>query len=266
MTTVTDPARELADICMRLTDGVSTKGDDFLAAKFQVPVWSTQFFQIIFCISKRADDLVDILQQLDIDNDYRIEFASHIDQIKQAFSPNGLQNAWSHSVINFISPSNVNSVKALSGLVRPFISFPRLNEDEVVEVLGLVEELLDWLKEHQLAERDFVRAALIEGLEQFDFRLRRINWLGWGYSLNSLRDVISAYLALERGTLDIDSAPDAGAVLKKTAGCIKAIFGKIGTVRETAGDVAFMILAYEQIVSIAQGTTPVAGLLTFAGS
>ena len=54
MTTVTDPARELADICMRLTDGVSTKGDDFLAAKFQVAVWSTEFFQIIFCISKKG--------------------------------------------------------------------------------------------------------------------------------------------------------------------------------------------------------------------
>lgn len=264
MTTITDPARELADICMRLSDGVSIKGDDFLASKFQVPVWSTEFFQIIFCISKRADDLVDILSQIEIDDDYRLDFTEHISQIKQAFSPNGLQNAWSHSVNNFISPSNVNSVKALSGLVRPLIYFPKLSEAEVVEVLGLVEELLAWLKDHQLAERDFVRAALIEGLEQFDFRLRRINWLGWGYSLDSLRDVISAYLALERGTSDFDNAPDAAAVLRKTAACIKVIFGKMGTVRETAGDVAFMILAYEQIVKVAQGTAPIAGLLTFA--
>lgn len=192
-------------------------------------------------------------------------FAGHIRTIQQTFSPNGLNNQWNHSVQHYISPANVNSVKALSGLVRPLYAYPKLNEEEQAEILGEVERLLEWLNGHQLAERDFIRQAIMDGLRQFQFRLERIGWLGWGYTLDSLREVISAYLALERGMTDPNAAPDADAVLRKTAAWVKDVFAKVGTVRETAGDVAFMVLAYEQVVKIAQGKSAISGLLTFAG-
>lgn len=266
MPTITDPARELADICTQLSEGSRQNGATFLASRFEVPEWSTEFFQIIFLFSKRADELIAILNDLDIDDDYRQEFAGHIRSIQRTFSPDGLNNQWNHATANYINPANVNSVKALSGLVRPLYSYPKLNAEEQADILGEVEALLGWLKEHQLNERDFIRQAIIDGLEHFCFRLKRAGWLGWGYTVESLRDVISAYLALERGTPDLQSAPDAEAVLRKTVACIKSVFSKVGTVRETAGDAAFMILAYEQIVKVAQGKAPLAGLLTFAGS
>jgi len=141
-----------------------------------------------------------------------------------------------------------------------------LSDDEQAALLLEVSQLLEWLGQHQLAERDFIRQAITDGLRQFQFRLERIGWLGWGYALDSLREVIGAYLALERGVEDPQSAPDAEAVLRKTAAFTKGVFAKVGSIRETAGDVAFMVLAYEQVVKIAQGKASIAGLLTFAGS
>ena len=265
MPTITDPARELADICTMLSDGSRQGGATFLASRFKVPEWSTEFFQIIFLFSKRADELIGILDELDIDDDYRSEFADHIRSIQRTFSPEGLNNPWNHATSNLINPANVNSVKALSGLVRPLYSYPKLDADEQADILSDVEELLGWLREHQLSERDFIRQAIIDGLEQFCFRLQRVGWLGWGYTVESLRDVISAYLALERGVPDMQAAPDAEALLRKTVACVKNVFSKVGATRQAAGDAAFMLLAYEQIVKVAQGKAPLAGLLTFAG-
>lgn len=266
MPTLTDPARELADICTRLSSHSDKVGSAFLSEQFNVPQWSTEFFQIIFLFSKRADELIAILPELSIDADYKEEFSTHIRGIQQAFSPNGLNNQWTHSLQSYINPANVNSVKALSGVVRPIYAYPKLSETEQAEVVAEVDELLEWLTTHQLRERDFIRQAIIDGVMQFRFRLERIGWLGWGYTLDSLRDVIGAYLALEKGTPDLQSAPDAEAVLRKTAAWAKQVFDKVGGVREAAGDVAFMVLAYEQVVKVAQGKAGIAGLLTFAGS
>jgi hypothetical protein len=265
MPTVTDPARELADICVILGQASDKIGSTYLAEKFQVPEWSTEFYQIVFLFSKRADELIEMLSEISVDDDYRREFEEHIRSIKLAFSPNGLTNRWAHATQNYISPANVNSVKALSGLVRPIRSYPKLNDAETEELIGEVDQLLLWLEEHQLSERDFIRQAIIDGLKQFRFRLSRIGWLGWGFAQDSLRDIISAYLALERGSVGAAEAPDAEAILRKTAAWVKGVFQTVGTVKETAGDVAFMVLAFEQVVQISQGKAPLAGLLTFAG-
>ena len=130
MPTATDPARELADVCTRLGQESRSQGSTFLASQFGVQEWSTEFFQIIFMFSKRADDLIRILDDLEIDDDYRAEFAGHIGSIQQAFTPNGLNNQWTHAVAHYVNPANVNSVKALSGLVRPLYSYPKLSSEE----------------------------------------------------------------------------------------------------------------------------------------
>ena len=266
MVGLTDPARELADICSRLSITEKHQGDVFLAKQFGVEPWSTEFFQILFNISDRVDFLIEILKDLDIDDDYREEMRSHLIQIKQAFSPSGLSNNWSHAVQNFIGPATVGPVKVLSGMVRKNYAYPKLDDDEKREILGYVDSLLDWLNKQQLSERDFIRQAIIDGLTQFRFRLNRIEWLGWGYSLDALKEVIGAYLALERGMIDKETNPDAEAVLRKTAALVGNVLKKVGFVRQSVGDISFMLLAYEQIVQVSQGSAPISGLLTFLKS
>ena len=61
MSTLTDPARELADLCTQLTkigpNPNTERGDVFLARALRVSAWSAEFYQIIFIISVRINDL-----------------------------------------------------------------------------------------------------------------------------------------------------------------------------------------------------------------
>jgi hypothetical protein len=259
MATITDPARELVDICSRLSAPSNRSGQDILAEAFGVQAWSTEFFQILFLISQRIDGLVEIVQELEMDQDLLDEAVQHVRAIQQAFTPSGVQNAWSHATNHYISPTHVGPVRMLVPQVRASRSYPKLDEEETAEILGSVEELLGWLKERQLHENDFVRQTIIDGLEQFHFRLSRIEWVGWGYSLQALRDVIGAYLALERGTLDLAAAPDADAVLRKVSNLVASVFEKIKVTKEFAETGDFMLKAYGAATLLIQGKQGIAG-------
>jgi hypothetical protein len=265
MPTLTDPASEIVDICVRLREHSSDTGANFLAARFKVDVQSAKFYEIIFVIISQMDKLFEILSSMDIDEKHLVEINGHLNALKAAFSPAGLQQHWVHASQNYLTDANLNSIKGLSVAVRQKHSYPSLSEEEKVEVLSEVKTLLNWLSEHQLVEQDFIRQAIISGLQQFQFRLERVGWLGWGYTLDSLREVISAYLILERGETDIAGSPDSAALLKKLSSFVKGLFSKVGTVRQVAGDVSFMVLAYEKTVQLSQGTTNILGLLTFTG-
>ena len=89
MATVTDPARELAEVCERLSGTANERGDQFIAKHFNVEPWSTEFYQIIFSIAARADELIELVRKLDLDEDYRSEAISHVKQLKLAFDQQG---------------------------------------------------------------------------------------------------------------------------------------------------------------------------------
>jgi hypothetical protein len=268
MVTLTDPARELADLCAKLSShrGSETRGSIFLAAAFDVPEWSTEFYQIIFSISRRADELVEIIQTLDLDSDTKVELVSDVAKIQEAFGRNGLNNNWKHSLTNFISPENVKPIKALSMQVRTAYAYPKLTEDELAELVTVVDDLISWLKDHQLKEQDFIRQAILEGLGQFRFRLERVGWVGWGYTLQSLRDVIGAYLALERGMPDTNREPAADAVLLKTAALVKAVYTKVNVVKGAVETGDFLLKAYGAFALASQGPVGIRALLTYAGA
>lgn len=198
MTEITDPARELADVCERLVSpGASQSGAALLAERFGVEEWSTEFYQMIFHIRGRIDHLTEIVAVLDIAPELREQAIGHAKQVQKAFSPEGLDNPWSHASTRFISPEHVGPLKFLLLAVGGSVSYPKLGEDERNEISGMVAELLAWLGEHQIKEHDFIRQNLIEGLAQFQFRFDRFQWLGWGYALQSLREVIGAYMMLK---------------------------------------------------------------------
>lgn len=267
MPSLTDPARELADLCALASNcrKPSTRGDEHLAEIFGVPAWSADFFQIIFVISKRIDDLSSIIGNLEIDEDIRNEAINHLSQIKNAFSQSGLNNAWDNSMKNFISPTQVGPIKMLAPTVRLQYSYPKLEQDEQNELSGEVQQLIDWLQDHQLSEQDFIRQAIVDGLTQFKFRLDRVGWLGWGYTLQSLREVIGAYLALERHTEGASTTPDAEAVLRKTGKLIETVFTKVKIFEDVASTAGFMLKAYGATVLLIKGQSSIAGLIEYLG-
>jgi len=129
-----------------------------------------------------------------------------------------------------------------------------------------VQRTLGFLRDHQLERQDFIRQALIEGLEQFIFRLERLRWLGWGYSLEALKDVIGAYFALERGfdTEGGDQIMDA--TLRKVAGALRSIYSKAGAAKDVVETSDFFLKAYgAAAIYLNTSSGGVSGLLTFGG-
>ena len=226
MPTITDPARELADICVKLHCHPDKRGDQHLADVFDVQPWSAEFFQIIFCIVERADFLIDLIGELDLDQDYKTEAVNHINLVKEAFSRDALAGPWKNAGYQHIAPANVQPIKMLSLAVRQLVQYPKLSDEEAHAILAEVNELTDWLDQHQTKENDFIRQALLDGLKQFRFRLERVGWLGWGYTLDSLREVIGAYLALERGMPEPGIDPVAEAALKKVSALVTGFYKK----------------------------------------
>lgn len=262
MSAITDPARELADLCSELKGGGKATGSDFLASKFGVPAWSAEFFQIIFVITKRIDDLALIVQDLEMDDDFKREAISHLKAIKQAFTQAGLNNAWSTVEERFLNSTNIQPIKMLSPYVRKSINYPKLDKGEQAQLVLEIAELESWLKEHQIVEQDFIRQALLDGVSQFKFRLERVGWLGWGYTISSLRDVISAYMALERGFPDANISPDAGAILMKTKAAIGVVFEKMKFAKDAWETGDFALKAYGAASLMLQAHHVFGGLLS----
>lgn len=262
MPTKTDPARELSDLIKSLHLQVDQRFDFGLAQLFGVNAWSSEFYQIIFTISSRIDELIALTDTLPLDDDHKAETQDGLRTIQQAFGPNGLQNNFNHSQRHYLSPAQVTPLSTLSGLVRPIRVYPKLNDDEQAELLAMINELVGWLEAHQLSDQDFIREALLEGLGTLRFRLERINWLGWGYTLQGLRDVIAAYFALERGFPQDGSNPPAQAMLKHIGDFVRSFFEKAGFAKETVEIGDFMLKAYGTVQLLLAGQTTIVGLLT----
>ena len=258
----TDPARELADLLSTLAVQTNVRGDQFLANTFGVEVWSKEFFELIFLILERCDDLSGLIQNSDIDEDLKQGSIASINSLKPAFSANTMGNAWGDSVQRYLNPGNINSIRYTSISIKNYIQYNNLNEAEIGDVLSLVSELVIWLQEHQLHEKDFIRQALLDGLGKFKFKLERLKWVGWGYTVQSLREVMGAYLALEKGHVQGSEGDIYDAMYRKVVVGLKAIFEKIGAAKDLTESVEFALKAYGFVTLCLHGGTPIAGLLT----
>lgn len=265
MAAVTDPAREMSELCARLYSGVGTRGDQFLAEAFGVPAWSPEFFQILSSIVERTDFLIRLVEELDLDEDLKQEAVSHIEAVKGAFRLEALMNTWNSTGTRALGPDNVQPIKMLSSTIRQKVAYPKLTDEELLDVLAEVDQLAGWLSEHQAKEHDFIRQALLDGLGQFRSRLARIGWFGWGYTLDSLREVIGAYMALEHGLPAKGADPVAEAILKKTAAFVKNFYEKTQLFKGVVETGDLMLRAYGAASLLAHGGS-IAGLLTSSAS
>lgn len=260
---MTDPARELVELCEAVYPLIEQHklGEDHLAARFGVAAWSKQFYQIIFTVSERVDLLANIIGELDIDEDFRTDIQAHVRDILVAFTGPALRNHWEADGQKRVSPKNVQPLKAVSGLVRARVGYKKLSEEEVASTLVQVTQLIDWLQEHQISEQDFIRQALIDGLSQFRFRLEKVRWLGWGYALDSLREIVAAYVMLERTGVSAENNPDATAVMKLVGGFLKNVYERIQVAKGVVDSGDFLLKVYGAGALWHQAKPALAGLI-----
>lgn len=265
MPTKTDPAAEFAALCEKLSNASRASGSDHLARHFQVEPWSYEFYQILFCVVERANQIKELVGNLPDASHIAPDLSAHIDDLLCGFQPGSMMNRWDQSGANYVHSRNIQPIKMMSALLRAHVSYPALTPDEREEVLGHVAELVSWLEEIQLSERDFIRQSIIDGLKQFSFRLERIEWLGWGYTVTSLKDVVGAYFALERGLPEDGSAPQAEAILKKVNAAVAWIYKKTGTAKDIVERGDFLLKVYGAASLYVNSHHGISGVLTFGG-
>lgn len=259
----TDPLRELAELCTALSSGNSQlRGDEYLASHFGVTSWSNDFYSILMAISNRLELVKKIIANMQTYEDTKVEMVAHIEQIGSAFGIQALNNVWSSVGATLLSAQNIQPLKALSGLARTQVSYKKLTDSEVAELLGEVIQLKEWLCEKQLAEHDFIRQLLIDSLITFEFRLNKLKWVGWGYTLESLREVIGAYLMLQSTGINANDNPDATAIIFKVNSLIKNIYSKIQTAKNATEAADWLLKAYGAASMICHGTPIVTALLS----
>lgn len=258
MVTMTDPARELAEMCEALSAQSNKRGDEHLASFFSVRPWSPEFYQILFCIVERISSLMALVDLLEMDSDLKKRAISHLEILSGAFHLNAISNIWNPQGPGFqlLRREDTAAVMMLSPQIRTKISYPKLSDAELKDILALVDELSGWLGEQQLIEQDFIRQSIIEGLSNFRFRLERIKWLGWGYTLESLREVVGAYLALERGLQNSSvEQPNAEAILKKVGKFLEEFYEKTEIAKGLIGTGDMVLRIYGALSMISSGVS-----------
>lgn len=256
----TDPAREFSDFVSSLTLGADEKFGIGLARMWDVEHCSASYYQIMFFVCQRVDQIRDLIDHTELDSDLAQEAKSSLGSIKTAFSSLGLENAWSYVHQQFLTRENIRTVSMLSGMLRSKISFPKLDPDEIDELSQMTKTLISELEDIQLYDSDFIRYAIINGLKSLLFRLERLQWIGWEFTAAGLREVIEAYYALQRGVPGNTQNPQAEAILRHVGAYLKKFYRKTETAKNVVETGDFLLKAYGA-VSLVLGSGPIAGLL-----
>ncbi len=211
MANMTDPARELGEIAKRLIKGSDAKGAQFLANAFGVAPWSTSFYKIIACILERSEQVATIVQRSAMDEDHIRDAVEHLEGFQSVFSGSALLNSWSNSGHGLtLLKDHGQPIQFLSPTVRQFVAYPRLNDEEIAELIALIVRYRDEVARASDAP-PFVRQAILDGLDMFRFQLENIGWMGAGYALSAFREVLQVYEAVQNQ--DMPDAFDPRALL-----------------------------------------------------
>jgi len=262
MARTSDLARDLTDLCIELRQlPGKPDGPTALAGFFNVEPWSAEFMLIMASLNQRIEALRSMINSIELDEDIRESASSCLENIRNAFTAGGLLNQWSHSINTFLSDANVQPIRLTSGYIRERHGYIVPSKDEVDEMIAHAESLREWLVDANLQDRDFIRTALIEGIDSFIFKITRFGHFGWTEVLESLKSVVSAYMALERGMVEGAEPSIYEAAAKKVASFLKLSFEKVKSTKEVYEVSDWVLRGYGALHAIPDAKSVVAGLL-----
>lgn len=242
----TDVANELAITLRKIKNFANSSStlESKLADLFRTEVWSTEYYQTLFCLLDRCDEVAILSGTLDIDEEMQKITQSHISKIKQAFTSETMRQRSDSTFQHRLLDENISSIQMLSFALRKDHGYIKITPDIREDLINDINALLKWLEEKQLSEADFVRQALIDGLYTVRFKLDRFEWFGRLYCIKSMKEVISAYLILEGMTPEDSSQPDMEAMLKKTMIIVQKFNDTFSLVKSVADTAKFVLAVY----------------------
>lgn len=263
----TNLASFYAGVCQKLAKpSPLERGDAYLAKKFGTTAWSPDFYKLLSGIILQSVKLNTLFERTDLSNDLKRRAIKHNNNTIRAFSASALTSKWATSGMGMkaLSKENTTAIAFCADHVGKISSYKKLKDDEIASLMANIGDLTTWLAEHEKFEADFIRQALIEGLSELEFRLKYVEWLGWSYASESLREVVSAYMALDRGIPPDARDPQLEALFLKMNGFLSRTWDVLGTTRDGFDriDVAVRIYALAHMVSDVQ---TISGLLPYIG-
>lgn len=229
MPTITDPARELADIAGRFSTGTSLKGEQVISNHGFAP-WSSEFYRLIVTIHERADLVIKTLPRTAIDRDLISDAIESLTEYKRAFTPKVLQLACSNAESSAsILKDNGKNLQYLSPVIREFEHYPKYDQQEVDDLIQDIEEYLEGLSNSD--DYLFIKESIKEGLNALMFRLRNIGWFGGGYALSSLHSAMELYRSVSNNN-DIMGNPDAEMFVRGFGNIIKKMFSNLKDMKD----------------------------------
>lgn len=243
MATFTDPASELALIADLLAQGGGEAGDKFLANAFEVEPWSTEFVKILACIHERCDLVERIVARSSLDAAVIDRCREDLMTFRSAFSGRALHESWHNAPGGGLSKVTAGSRLAyLQSTVRAEVAYPRLSEEDVTELLGLIDTYLTTLADNP-DELPVIRQAIVDGLEAFRFQLRWLRWMGAAYALSTFRALVWTYEQAHRQFPE-DAQPEAAEILDGLLGVITSFAEKAKAAAGYADAAQWMWKAY----------------------
>jgi hypothetical protein len=193
MASLTDPARELQDFVALIGNPSSATGAKHIAGALGVAPWSTDFYQIIFCVMHRADRIATLIGQAQhVDEDLRLHAIDDLSGFKRAFDGSTLTKKWDDPNGGGASlvATHGSRIKYLSPEVRRIVSYPRLDEEEASDLITLIRTYLD---SPQIISEvpPHLRPMVVSGLERFLFQLTMLKWTGAEYTGAQFRDFLA---------------------------------------------------------------------------
>ena len=259
---LTDPARELAFTLALIASGGPEQLDERICQLTDVQEWSADFFKVTFYLIDRFDLLLRETAMLTLDDDIKNDALDSIHSMRSVFASKEMFKQKTMQIESRITGSNATVLKMLSGLIRERFCYHRLETHEQDLIISEVSELTVWLNKIQSEEKDFIRQAIIDGLTEFEFRLKRLHWFGSGYPIESLRDIIHAYLALEGAKgLSENGKELSDAILLKTKLFLKKVLEIVELAKDNTERADWMLRAYGAVSALNDGAVTISGLL-----
>jgi hypothetical protein len=196
----TDPASELATICLVLAQDSAGTAADFLSLPFETTPYSEDFFKVLFAIRDKISELAGLVEHIPIDPAFIITANTMIREMAVPLDPASLQTQWTNLRASRITAQQHFSLGMLSGYVQQNIKYPKLNESQSAELIKILDELRETLGKSELNEVDFVRDAAIRYIDHSKFIVKRLTFFGWRYGLYSLRELVLLYFTVENMT------------------------------------------------------------------
>lgn len=242
MATLTDPARELADLAERIKAPSKHRGEAYLAEMFEADPHDANFSRIITCILERAELVEAIVSQSSMDSDHQQSVLSELVRFREFFTPMHLTAAWLQNTQGEFAGC-IRALQLLSPLVRTHTSYPRLTSDEVSEFIQLIDTYIGEVQANSDTPA-FVRQAITDGLYAFRFQLQEIGWLGSGYALSAFRQVMMTHDLIQHD-LQAQQNPDAEAALRGLFSILTRFKKKVDEAKGWSDTAQSMFSAYQ---------------------